>query len=238
MVIDINKRNLVGMTFGKLTVLRDSGKRHNCGNVLWECQCNCENKTIKLIPTNYLTSGKTKSCGCAKKDAGKKRKKKNEYDLTSYFGIGYTNKGEEFYFDLEDYDKIKDYYWVKSGDYIISNNRKKYLHRLIMDINVPEIHVDHISHVTIDNRKDNLRLATNQQNSFNKSVKGVWFDKSRNKWCAELHISKQKYFKRFETFDEALAQRKVWEEEFFGKFAYQEPPESYIAELNELSKVN
>ena len=36
-------------------------------------------------------------------------KKYNTYDLSGEYGIGYTSKGEEFYFDLDDYDKIKDY---------------------------------------------------------------------------------------------------------------------------------
>lgn len=40
---------------------------------------------------------------------GKKNKRYNRYDLTGEYGIGYTNQGVEFYFDLEDYDKIKEY---------------------------------------------------------------------------------------------------------------------------------
>ena len=43
-------------------------------------------------------------------------KKYNKYDLTGKFGIGYTSKGEEFYFDLEDYDKIKNHLWYKDKD--------------------------------------------------------------------------------------------------------------------------
>lgn len=34
----------------------------------------------------------------------------NTYDLSGEYGIGYTTKGEEFWFDLEDYDKIKSIY--------------------------------------------------------------------------------------------------------------------------------
>lgn len=30
----------------------------------------------------------------------------NKYDLSGEYGIGYTSKGEEFYFDLEDYKKM------------------------------------------------------------------------------------------------------------------------------------
>ena len=35
----------------------------------------------------------------------------NVYDLSGEYGIGYTLKGEPFWFDLEDYDLIKDYCW-------------------------------------------------------------------------------------------------------------------------------
>lgn len=38
-------------------------------------------------------------------------KKYNAYDLTKDYGKGYTLDGVEFIFDLEDYDKIKDYCW-------------------------------------------------------------------------------------------------------------------------------
>ena len=41
----------------------------------------------------------------------KKIKKYNTYDLSGEYGIGYTTKGEKFLFDLEDYEKIKDYCW-------------------------------------------------------------------------------------------------------------------------------
>ena len=37
-------------------------------------------------------------------------KKYNRYDLSGEYGIGWTtNTNHVFYFDLEDYEKIKDY---------------------------------------------------------------------------------------------------------------------------------
>ena len=33
------------------------------------------------------------------------------YDLTGDYGIGYTKEGDEFWFDKEDYEKIKKYIW-------------------------------------------------------------------------------------------------------------------------------
>ena len=54
----------------------------------------------------------------------------NVYDLSGEYGIGYTLKGEEFYFDLEDYDKIKDYCWHINKKYVCTkykNNRIMFL---------------------------------------------------------------------------------------------------------------
>lgn len=42
--------------------------------------------------------------------------KHNTYDLSGDFGIGYTDKGEKFYFDISDYEKIKMEQLLKSID--------------------------------------------------------------------------------------------------------------------------
>ncbi len=56
--------NLIGQQFGRLTVrdLLQKGDRPH-----WQCDCSCGQKAI--VATNQLTSGKTKSCGCARRDA-------------------------------------------------------------------------------------------------------------------------------------------------------------------------
>ena len=54
--------NLVGKTFGLLTVIEDTGKRTKDNSIIWKCKCDCGN--YKEIPTYYLTNNHTKSCGC------------------------------------------------------------------------------------------------------------------------------------------------------------------------------
>lgn len=60
------KIDLTGQKFGRLTVLCEAG-RDKSGNVLWECQCDCGNRCSGVIADN-LRSGRTKSCGCFKRD--------------------------------------------------------------------------------------------------------------------------------------------------------------------------
>lgn len=58
-------KNLVGQTFGRLKVLKDTGERVN-NRIIWLCQCECGN--IHKVSTNDLTSGNTSSCGCLHKE--------------------------------------------------------------------------------------------------------------------------------------------------------------------------
>jgi len=69
----MDKRNLVGRKFGRLTVICDSGNRKwQC--VWWKCLCDCGNY-LEVI-TASLNNGHTTSCGCYKRDQTIKRNKK------------------------------------------------------------------------------------------------------------------------------------------------------------------
>ena len=59
------KFNLVGQTFGRLTVIMATDQRKN-GYVLWLCKCECQNEV--LVRTGDLTSFNTQSCGCYKRE--------------------------------------------------------------------------------------------------------------------------------------------------------------------------
>lgn len=56
-------KDLAGRTFGRLYVHK------YLGNMTWECQCSCENKTIVKVLTCNLVNGGTKSCGCLKNES-------------------------------------------------------------------------------------------------------------------------------------------------------------------------
>lgn len=61
-ISNLNKKDLKGKKFGKLTVLEQTNERDNSGNIIWKCKCQCGN--ITYVRTNSLTTGNTQSCGC------------------------------------------------------------------------------------------------------------------------------------------------------------------------------
>lgn len=199
------------------------------------CDCDCGTQDV-IVSVYRLKNGLTKSCGCFAKEMsakqGKKNRKTNKYDLSGEYGIGYTSKGEGFYFDLEDFEKIKEYCWYStSNKYICGslNGERILLHRLIMNVSVRELQVDHINHNTFDNRKNNLRIVSNSENNMNKDyqrnnklgVKGVHKHTQHAGYCADIGVNgKTVHLGCFKNIDDAIKARKQAEEKYFGEYSY------------------
>ena len=54
--------------------------------------------------------------------------------------------------------------------------------------------VDHINNNSLDNRIENLRILTHQQNKFNTNAKGYYWHKKNNKWLAKIGINGKKIY--------------------------------------------
>ena len=222
--------DITDQKFGKLTPIKVVGKSVR-GELMWECKCDCGNITIAR--SSAIRYGEKRSCGCLRlqrKPPFYSIDRYLKYDLTHKYGIGYTNTGVKFYFDLEDYEKIKPYSWNENKGYIYTDikGKKVALHRFIL--NATKI-VDHINHNKYDNRKCNLRECTTSQNStnrkpykFNKSgYNGVVFYDKLNKWQARIGVNKKIInLGYFTSKQDAINARKKAEEKYFGEFAYKE----------------
>lgn len=198
---------------------------------IWECKCDCGN--IVYVTTASLTSGNTKSCGCLHAESlqkyGKESRKLNQYDLSGEYGIGFTSKNEPFYFDLEDYNLIKDYTWNYNEDgYLISRPFGKTIrmHMLIMNSDGSR-DVDHKNHITYDNRKENLRICDHFENVIHSKTysnntsgrKGVYWDNARQKWMAIITYNKKTVnLGRFDNFEDAVDARQSAEQKYHGEF--------------------
>jgi len=83
--------------------------------------------------------------------------------------------------------------------YKININRKLFvLSRLVYkahnnDWDITDVsknnYIDHINNNSIDNRIENLRILTHQQNQFNTNAKGYTWDKQTNKWRAGITLN-------------------------------------------------
>lgn len=225
------KQDLTGRTFGRLKVLEqieDHVKPNGTHEAKWKCECSCAEHNIVEVLGSSLKSGATQSCGCLHIE---KLKRYNEYDYSKEYGVGYcSNTGTEFYFDWEDFEKIKNYCWseyVSENGYHSLRTHAPKTHRvikfcqLIVDYDLAE----HNDRNPLNNRKSNLRPATVQENCRNRTLSiknnsgfvGVHFEKTRNKWVASITIDyKQIKLGRFVNKEDAIKTRLRAELKYFG----------------------
>lgn len=162
-----------------------------------------------------------------------KPRKLNKYDISGNIVYVYFHNMDDYFIcDLDDWGNLKCFNWwgkeSKWGTYAVGgiNGIKKRFNRVVM--NCPEdMQVDHVNGDTLDNRKCNLRIVTNQQNSMNCSkplnntsgYKGVYFDKSRKKWVANIKVNRKTIFLgRFDNIEDAYKARLEAEEKYFGEY--------------------
>lgn len=162
-------------------------------------------------------------------------KKFNKYDLSGSYGIGYTSKGEKFYFDLEDYGIIKFHCWyIETGGRLCARNAKGgtplKFHRLVMNSPLLPMEVDHINRKQYDNRKSNLRVCSHAENLHNvkvhttntSGITGVSFRKDTQKYTSRIEYNKQViHLGCFVKMKDAIIARLQAEKKYFGKFASQ-----------------
>jgi hypothetical protein len=239
------RKDLTGQKFGRLTVICQTDDYVGSNGVkyaMWHCVCDCdEHREVDVLGIN-LKQGRTKSCGCLQKDKIIERcRKYNIYDLSKEYGVGYTtNTNLPFYFDKEYFDKIQPYCWQsvwkdkkdKSKTYVRANIKGVMIEMQNFLLPTDDKHiVDHKNRNGMDNRLDNLRICTWQNNTFNQRIRttntsgviGVFFNNNRQSWVACLEIGGKKYCRYFKSnqFETAVKTRLQMEADYFGEFAPQ-----------------
>jgi hypothetical protein len=129
---------------------------------------------------------------------------------------------------------LDDYIWSYLGGYAISHEGKEKtlvkLHRKLMHMDNNPLVVDHVKRNTFDNRLENLRIVTPEQNSRNRTkpknntsgTMGVY--KEKNRWRAQIidinnnkKIQKSFTINKDRTDDQckqlAINQRAIWKEQ-------------------------
>lgn len=199
--------DLTGRRFGLLTVLEITDDRTSDGRRRYLCRCDCGNQ--HLVTYGDLTSGKVTSCGC--KARGVKK------DLTGQrFGRLTVLSVHSAPTDR----KSTTYKWlcrcdcgkttVVSANALLTGKRRS----------CGCLQVDAVKSLYTDGTAPcKLRESAKPRATNSSGVTGVWYDKRRAKWCAELMLRGKKYYLgRYDKIEDAIAARKAGEQRYFGDY--------------------
>ena len=196
------KLELTGERFGRLLVIRDSGKRAYGSHVLWKCKCDCG--VIKNIIGYSLTSGLTKSCGCYQKERVVETFTKHGLAGTKLHEVWHNIKKRCNNPELKDYknygergiticDEWKNDF-VAFYEFAIKNGWKE------------SLRIDRIDN-NGNYEPSNCRFITHRKNCLNRSFKpkgsgyvGVSLSENRKSWRSRINIyGKEICFGTFKT---------------------------------------
>ncbi len=142
------------------------------------------------------------------------------------------NNGRFAIVDAADYDKLMQYKWriLSPPEYAVhqvTGRKFIYMHNEIMQPPAGLI-VDHKDHCGLNNTRENLRIATWAQNSYNKrkkegctsKYKGVHWDKEKGKYRASIRANgKQIHLGYFDNEEDAARAYDKAAKELHGEFA-------------------
>lgn len=141
------------------------------------------------------------------------------------------SQGQYALVDNEDYEWLNQWQWHYNNGYAKRAQGKLcdniLMHRLILE--APSgFQVDHINRNRLDNRRTNLRIATQKQNLYNKvkyknntsGFRGiVWYEK-RKKWGAGIRFNgKRIHIGMFHDIKEAAKSYDKWAKLLFKEYA-------------------
>lgn len=241
-----------GRTFSRLTVLGEAPRNINNGHRMVNVVCVCG--TVNTVDLNSLRYGGAQSCGClAKERASNRLKRDPDYTPprasaeTARAMFGYNQKTGDLLWKprLREHSPSEAAWsnwngrWaskpvgcVDTKGYLTTNfcGRSVRVHRIILLMHTGEFPkvVDHIDGDKLNNRLDNLRVATPSQNQHNQGtpstnrsgVKGVWFVPRTGKWASQIRVDGVRHtVGSFETLHEATEAVRAAREKFHGEFA-------------------
>jgi len=206
--------NLAGKKFNKLTVLEYAGKRKN-RIIVYKCKCDCGE--VKTIEAAKLKSGHTKSCGCAKSDLLRAANTTHGESQTKLYNI-WNSMNQRC-----TNPKTKSYHRYGGRGIFVCDRWAKSFENFVRDMGEKPVGM---SLDRSDNDKgyflDNCRWATSSEQAHNRrlsilnksGVKGVYWRKQSNKWCAKFN---GKHLGLFDNLLDAVCIRKSSENLYFNR---------------------
>jgi hypothetical protein len=145
-------------------------------------------------------------------------------------------RGQNAIVDVADFEFLSKWNWraqwhINTNSFVACRNGPNHsqikMHRIILNCPQGQV-VDHRNHDTLDNRRQNLRIATGVQNNSNRRMThantsgyiGVSWKKQSKKWMASLTTErKQKHLGYFDSAKDAALVRDQAAKVHHGEFA-------------------
>jgi hypothetical protein len=192
--------NLDGQVFNGLTVLNITDQRNAYGRLLYKCRCDCGN--IVMATAANLKRGEVKSCfDCKALSQSKDIAGQRFGRLTALERVG------------KSITKQTTYRWrcrCDCGKTIVATLNSLTSGRTqscgcLQREAVKSLYMDGTAPVKLQESKRPRKSNTS-------GITGVWYDKRRKKWVAEIMLRKRKHFiGRFNSKEEA-AKARIWAE--------------------------
>ena len=235
------KEDLTGKRFGRLVVVaqaEDYVDSQGCHYARWKCLCDCqkdtENPNYAYVAGSNLKNGATQSCGCIHREMMRERHSKHNMTDSRLYCVWkgmkarcyiethihyniYGAKGitvcDEWKNDFQAF-----YDWAMQNGYDENAERNECtLERKDVNGNYCP---DNCCWANATTQCINQNLRKDNKTG----IKGVNWDKYRNKWQAQLQINKKKVLnEHFEFFDDAVKARRDAEIKYFGEYLHSTP---------------
>lgn len=217
------RKDLTGLKSGRLVVLHYAYSEGKRSRAYWQCKCDCGNE--KVVVADSLISGRTKSCGCLQKELAADRllkhgrnrtgKRTREYEVWLHMISRCENENDKSFINYGGRGiKVCDSWRHSFENFLFDMGKRPSTKHSIDRIDVNgNYEPSNCRWVTKDVQARNTRVYRTSKTG----IKGVHFDKARNKYRAEIAVNgKRKYLGLFETIEEAAEARKNAEQSFWG----------------------
>lgn len=197
--------SLIGQTYNNLMVDKLTDEYNSYGRRLYECTCLlCGEK--RLATKQNLQRNEIKDCG-------------NHWDYNDIQNQSFGKLRVLYVTDKKSHTKNRCKIWHCICE---CGNECDVLYSDLVSGNVQScgcLQLEKVRELYVDGTAPCKLDGSNKRVTNTSGYTGVWYDKTRYKWCAEIMFKKKKYFLgRYDKKDDAITIRKLAEEEIFGSF--------------------